>query len=183
MASVTDRIADMIRPALTEMGFDLVRVYYSGIPGAGRHHLQIMAEPFEAREMTVQDCQKISKYLAALLDVEDPIKDAYDLEVSSPGIDRPLTRPYDYDRFAGDLAKVHLKKMVDGRKRIKGRITGRDEDGKIILETSFGQLVFGFDEIDSAKIDPTEYFENPDKKAPPVMVTPEQLSKTTTKAD
>jgi ribosome maturation factor RimP len=183
MASVTDRIADMIRPALTEMGFDLVRVYYSGIPGAGRHHLQIMAEPFEARDMTVQDCQKISKYLAALLDVEDPIKDAYDLEVSSPGIDRPLTRAHDYDRFAGDLAKLHLKKMVDGRKRLKGRITGRDQDGNIILETNFGQLVFAFDDIDSAKIDPTEYFENPDKKAPPVIITQQDVAQNTTKTD
>lgn len=169
MAGTNDMIAQMIEPALNEMGFDLVRVFYSGAPGGGRNHLQIMAEPLTNREMTVQDCQKISKYIAALLDVEDPIKDAYHLEVSSPGIDRPLTRPDHYDRFAGDLVKVHLKQMQDGRKRLKGRLTGRNEEGHIVLETPFGQLVFALEEIDSAKIDPTEYFENPDKKAPPIQ--------------
>ena len=168
MAGVNDIITDMIGPALTQMGYDLVRVFYSGTPGTGRHQLQIMAEPLEPREMTVADCQKISKYVAALLDVEDPIKDAYNLEVSSPGIDRPLTREAHFDRFDGDLVKLHLKQMTDGRKRLKGRLTGRDADGKILLDTTFGQLAFAYDEIDSAKIDPTEYFENPDKKAPPI---------------
>ena len=168
MAGTNDKIAEMITPALTEMGYDLVRVFYSGAPGGGRHVLQIMAEPFAPREMSVEDCKKISKYVAALLDVEDPIKDAYHLEVSSPGIERPLTRLDHYERFAGDLIKLHLKQMQDGRKRLKGRLTGVDEAGKIIIETPFGQLSFAFDEIDSAKIDPTEYFENPDKKAPPM---------------
>ena len=168
MAAVTDRIADMIRPALSEMGYDLVRVHYSGTPGVGRHQLQIMAEPLTARDMTVEDCQKISKYVAALLDVEDPIKDAYNLEVSSPGLDRPLTRDNHFDRFKGDLVKIHLKQAVDGRKRLKGRLTGRDEQGRIIIDTSFGALAFAFEQIDSAKIDATEYFEDPDKKAPPI---------------
>ena len=172
MAGQNYIIAEMIKPALNEMGYDLVRVFYSGTPGGKRNHLQIMAEPFAPREMTVEDCQKISKYVAALLDVEDPIKDAYHLEVSSPGIDRPLTRDDHYDRFDGDLVKLHLKQMVDGRKRLKGRLNGRDSDGKIIIETQFGALAFAFDEIDSAKIDPLEYFENPDKKAPP-MVAPD----------
>jgi ribosome maturation factor RimP len=168
MAGQNHIIAEMIESALNEMGFDLVRVYYSGNPGGGRNQLQIMAEPFAHREMTVEDCKKISKYVAALLDVEDPIKDAYNLEVSSPGIDRPLTREDHYDRFDGDLVKLHLKQMVDGRKRLKGRLNGRDSDGKFIIDTQFGALAFAFDEIDSAKIDPTEYFENPDKKAPPM---------------
>ena len=170
MSGTNQKIAEMITPALNEMGYDLVRVFYSGAPGGGRHVLQIMAEPFAAREMGVEDCKKISKYVAALLDVEDPIKDAYHLEVSSPGIERPLTRLDHYERFAGDLIKLHLKQMQDGRKRLKGRLTGVDEAGNIIIETAFGQLSFRFDEIDSAKIDPTEYFENPDKKAPPMRV-------------
>ena len=173
MAGTNKMIAEMIEPALNEMGYDLVRVFYAGTPGGGRNQLQIMAEPFAAREMTVQDCQKISKYVAALLDVEDPIKDAYHLEVSSPGIDRPLTRQDHYDRFDGDLVKLHLKQMTDGRKRLKGRLNGRDSDGKIIVETQFGALAFAFEDIDSAKIDPTEYFENPEKKAPP-MAAPQQ---------
>ena len=117
MAGTNTLISEMIEPALNEMGYDLVRVLYSGAPGGGRNQLQIMAEPLTDREMTVQDCQKISKYVAALLDVEDPIKDAYNLEVSSPGIDRPLMRVDHYDRFAGDLVKVHLKQMQEGRKK------------------------------------------------------------------
>ena len=168
MAGANHIIAEMIEPALNEMGYDLVRVFYVGTPGGSRNQLQIMAEPFAARDMSVEDCKKISKYVAALLDVEDPIKDGYNLEVSSPGIDRPLTRNDHYDRFDGDLVKLHLKQMVDGRKRLKGRLKGRDADGKIIIETQFGALAFAFDEIDSAKIDPEEYFANPDKKAPPM---------------
>lgn len=174
MAGQNHIIAEMIEPALNQMGYDLVRVFYVGTPGGGRNQLQIMAEPLAPREMTVEDCQKISKYVAALLDVEDPIKDAYNLEVSSPGIDRPLTRQDHYDRFDGDLVKMHLKQMHDGRKRLKGRLNGRTDDGKIIIDTQFGPLAFAFDEIDSAKIDPTEYFENPDKKAPPISAPTDQ---------
>jgi len=106
--------------------------------------------------MTVEDCEQLSRHVAALLDVDDPISSAYTLEVSSPGIDRPLTRVEDYDRFAGELAKLTLRFMLDGRKRFNGRLGGLDEDGKIIIETSFGKFTFAFEEIDSARIDPTE---------------------------
>ena len=112
MAGVSDIIADMIGPALTQMGYDLVRVFYSGTPGTGRHQLQIMAEPLDPREMTVADCQKISKYVAALLDVEDPIKDAYNLEVTSQTDDRwaqKIKRPSDRPRCRWqDFARYHL---------------------------------------------------------------------------
>ena len=154
---VESRISQIIEGAVTDLGYHLVRVQFSGAK-SGRAQLQIMAEPVEQREMTVEDCETLSRHVAALLDVEDPIGDAYVLEVSSPGLDRPLTRIEDYERFNGELAKITLRLMLDGRRRFNGRLTGFDEAGKIILETSFGRFAFAFDEIDSARIDPAEIF-------------------------
>ena len=154
---VESRISQIIEGAVTDLGYHLVRVQFSGAK-SGRAQLQIMAEPIEQREMTVEDCETVSRHVAALLDVEDPIGDAYVLEVSSPGLDRPLTRIEDYERFNGELAKITLRLMLDGRRRFNGRLAGFDEAGKIILETSFGRFAFAFDEIDSARIDPAEIF-------------------------
>jgi ribosome maturation factor RimP len=154
---VESRVSQIIEGAVEDLGFQLVRVRFSGTKN-GRNQLQIMAEPKEDREMTVEDCETLSRHVAALLDVDDPITSAYILEVSSPGIDRPLTRIEDYDRFAGELAKLTLRFMLDGRKRFNGRLGGLDEDGKIIIDTAFGKFAFAFEEIDSARIDPTEIF-------------------------
>ena len=154
---VESRISQIIEGAVTDLGYHVVRVQFSGAK-SGRAQLQIMAEPVEQREMTVEDCETVSRHVAALLDVEDPIGDAYVLEVSSPGLDRPLTRIEDYERFNGELAKITLRLMLDGRRRFNGRLAGFDEAGKIILETSFGRFAFAFDEIDSARIDPAEIF-------------------------
>ena len=154
---VESRISQIIEGAVTDLGYHLVRVQFSGAK-SGRAQLQIMAEPVEQREMTVEDCETVSRHVAVLLDVEDPIGDAYVLEVSSPGLDRPLTRIEDYERFNGELAKITLRLMLDGRRRFNGRLAGFDEAGKIILETSFGRFAFAFDEIDSARIDPAEIF-------------------------
>jgi ribosome maturation factor RimP len=120
-----DDIAPIIEPSLTAMGYRLVRVAFLG---ARRATLQIMAERLDEAPMTVDDCTEISRSVSALLDVADPIADAYTLEVSSPGIDRPLTRPEDYDRFAGFEAKIELGQPLDGRKRFRGRLLGRDDD-------------------------------------------------------
>ena len=152
---VESRISQIIDGAVTDLGFRLVRVRYSKAKG-GRSQLQIMAEPVAGREMTVEDCETLSRHVAALLDVEDPISDAYTLEVSSPGVDRPLTRIEDYERFDGELVKITLRFMHDGRKRFNGRLGGRDKDGRVVLETSFGRFAFAFDEIETARIDPTE---------------------------
>ncbi len=149
----------LITPALSNLGFDCVRIQFIGGGGqAVRAALQIMAEPFEDREMTVEDCAAISRHLAAVLDVEDPIEQAYTLEVSSPGIDRPLTRESDFIRFSGQQVKVTLLQMQDGQKRFKGRLTGIDEAGSITIETRTGRISFGFSDIDTAKLDPTEYY-------------------------
>ena len=155
---VEAKISQIIEDAVTELGFGLVRVQFSG-GQTGRNQLQIMAEPKEDREMTVEDCQMLSRHISTLLDVDDPIAAAYVLEVSSPGIDRPLTRIEHFERFNGELAKITLRMMLDGRRRFQGRLTGLADDGKIGLETSFGRFEFAFDDIESARIDPSEIFE------------------------
>ena len=155
---VEAKISQIIEDAVTELGFGLVRVQFSG-GQTGRNQLQIMVEPNEDREMTVEDCQMLSRHISTLLDVDDPIAAAYVLEVSSPGIDRPLTRIEHFERFNGELAKITLRMMLDGRRRFQGRLTGLADDGKIGLETSFGRFEFAFDDIESARIDPSEIFE------------------------
>ena len=129
----TSRIAEIIEPSLDAMGYRVVRV---AVLGAGRMTLQIMAERRDEAAMTVEDCAEISRSVSVLLDVADPIASAYTLEVSSPGIDRPLVRPEDYDRFAGFEAKIELSQPVSGRKRFRGRLLGRAGDHvRLIAET------------------------------------------------
>jgi ribosome maturation factor RimP len=117
-------VADLAEPVLEELGFRLVRVKISGRDGGT---VQIMAER-PTGEMTVEDCATISRRLSPVLDAYDPIPSRYNLEVSSPGIDRPLVRPSDFALWAGHEAKVELKEPVDGRKRFRGRIEDVVED-------------------------------------------------------
>ena len=152
---VETNIRQIIEVAVEELGFSLVRVLYSSAKG-NRHQLQIMAEPKEDRNMTVEDCQSISRHVSALLDVEDLIANSYVLEVSSPGIDRPLTRLNDYKRFQGELAKITLRLMQNGRRRFNGRLGGLSDAGLVILDTSFGKFEFAFDDIEAGRIDPSE---------------------------
>jgi len=121
----TNQIARIIEPSLEAMGYRLVRV---ALIGAQRPTLQVMAERNDETAMTVEDCAQISRSISALLDVADPIAGAYTLEVSSPGIDRPLVRPEDYDRFVGFEARIELDEPLDGRKRFRGRLLGRAEE-------------------------------------------------------
>ena len=153
-----NKISQIIEAAVEELGFSLVRVLYSS-GQAGRNQLQIMAEPKEERDMTVEDCQMISRHVSVLLDVEDPISGSYLLEVSSPGIDRPLTRLTDYERFQGELVKITLRVMQDGRRRFNGRLGGVSDAGLIILDTTFGKFEFAFDDIEEGRIDPLEILE------------------------
>jgi len=117
-------IADLAEPVLEELGFRLVRVKVSGRDGGT---VQIMAER-PTGEMTVEDCATISRRLSPVLDAYDPMPGQYRLEVSSPGIDRPLVRPSDFALWAGHEAKVELKELVDGRKRFRGVIEGVEDD-------------------------------------------------------
>ena len=119
------RIADIIEPVLIPMGYQLVRVRLSSQNGAT---LQIMAERTDGT-MTVEDCEAISTAISPVLDVEDPIDKQYHLEVSSPGIDRPMVRKSDFSRWAGHLVKVETSVIVENRKRFRGKITGTDDEG------------------------------------------------------
>ena len=151
-----EKIAEMIEPVLAPLEFRLVRVSFAN------GTLQIMAESLdENKEMTVEDCAKISRGISAVMDVEDPIKSGYQLEVTSPGLSRPLVRPEDYARFAGELVKVSTKMLIDGRKRFNGRLTGIDDNKNISIDTASGPVSLSFDAIEGAKLDPSEWFLKP----------------------
>lgn len=115
-------VATLIEPMLADLGFRLVRVTLTGKEGKV---LQIMAERPDG-SMTIDDCETISRQVSPMLDVHDPIEGAYRLEVSSPGIDRPLVRPSDFEDWSGFEAKVELSEPVDGRRRFKGVLDGYD---------------------------------------------------------
>ena len=151
-----EKIEEMIEPVLAPLEFRLVRVSFAN------GTLQIMAEPLdENKEMTVEDCAKISRGVSAVMDVEDPIKSGYQLEVTSPGLSRPLVRPEDYARFAGELVRVSTKMLIDGRKRFNGRLTGIDDNQNVSIDTASGPVSLSFDAIEGAKLDPSEWFLKP----------------------
>jgi ribosome maturation factor RimP len=128
------RVAELIEPALSGSGFRLVRVAVSGREGKT---LQIMAERPDGT-LTIADCEAISKEISPLLDVHDPIAGSYHLEVSSPGIDRPLVRPSDFEVWSGYEAKIEVKQPIDGRKRFRGMLEGF-EGGEVRIEVDLGE--------------------------------------------
>lgn len=144
----TNGIARMIEPSLGAMGYRVVRVV---VTSGRRPTLQVMAERLDDAAMTVEDCAAISHSVSALLDVADPIAGAYTLEVSSPGIDRPLVRAEDYDRFSGYQAKIELSEPVGGRKRFRGRLLGV-ADGEIRLATDTGEARLPLGAVARAKL-------------------------------
>jgi len=144
----TNRIAQTIEPSLAAMGYHLVRVV---ITTGRRPTLQVMAERTDDRPMTIDDCAEISHSLSVLLDVADPIDGAYMLEISSPGIDRPLVRPDDYDRFSGFEARIELARPLDGRKRFRGRLLGTSQ-GNVRLAMEGGVVELPLDDVARAKL-------------------------------
>jgi len=146
------RIEELIAPSLEHAGFRVVRVR---LVGTGQCTLQIMAEPFDGGPMTVESCAELSRLVSAILDVEDPISGRYMLEVSSPGIDRPLVRPEDFDRFSGHEVKLETRQLKEGRRRYRGRLLGLvGEHVRIAAESEAGEEVFeiALDEVASAKL-------------------------------
>ena len=121
-------LASLAEPLLAELGFRLVRVMLSGLNGTT---VQIMAERPDGY-LSAADCAVISRNLSPLLDSHDPLPGSYHLEISSPGIDRPLVRPEDFELWSGYEAKIELKQAIDGRKRFRGRLEGF-EDGEVRL--------------------------------------------------
>ncbi len=140
-------MADLVAPALAGLGYELVRVRFGG----GGPVLQIMVERQDRTGMTVDHCAEASRTLSAVLDVEDPIAQAYSLEVSSPGIDRPLTRPADFERFAGFEARVELEDDIAGQRRFRGRLEGL-EGGVLRLQTDEGKAALPLAAVKSAKL-------------------------------
>ncbi len=146
--SVTDRIEEIIEPTINDLGFEVVRVHLSG---GHNPKLQVMAEPLGEQEMTVDDCASISRAVSALLDVEDPITEAYTLEVSSPGLDRPLVRLQHFERFAGYEARIEMAVAVDGQKRFRGRLSGVDGDN-VLMNVDGDEMAFPISDIHRAKL-------------------------------
>jgi ribosome maturation factor RimP len=147
------RVAMIVRPVLEGIGYRLVRVRLSGQNGPT---LQIMAERPDGT-MTVEDCETVSRALSPALDVEDPVSGAYNLEISSPGIDRPLVRKSDFAAAAGHIAKIETSVLLGDRKRFRGRIADADE-ARIVIERdqpAYGEeakIEIPFDAIADARL-------------------------------
>lgn len=143
------RIVAIITPSVGAMGYDVVR---AGLQGGRRRTLQIMVERADRAEMTVDDCASVSQAISALLDVADPIRGTYNLEVSSPGIDRPLVRLSDYDRFSGFEAKIELEQPIDGRKRLRGTLLGVGENETVTINLQGDGFSVPYSLIKAAKL-------------------------------
>ncbi len=141
-------VARLVIPILDALGYDLVRVKMSQV---GRPTLQIMAERRDGAGTTIDDCAKISRAVSTLLDVESPLPGNYMLEISSPGIDRPLVRPGDFARFAGREVKITTRDPIEGRKRFRGRLLGMSE-GSVCIAVEDGQKEIPLDNIAGAKL-------------------------------
>lgn len=148
-APIDRRLAEIVTPTIEGMGYSLVRLRFMG--GTKRNTVQIMAERQSDGGMEVEDCARLSRALSAVLDVDDPIESAYALEVSSPGIDRPLTRLDDFDRFEGWEARIETTEMIDGRKRFRGILAGVEDD-EVLLTIPEGTVGLRFDWLADAKL-------------------------------
>ncbi|MAZ04018.1 MAG: ribosome maturation factor RimP [Sneathiella sp.] len=146
--SAVDRIEALIAPPLVDMGYELVRVR---LTGSDKKVLQIMAEKADGT-MTIEGCTEVSQMVSALLDVEDPISGAYDLEVSSPGIDRPLTRLKDFERWAGFEAKVELEQVVEGQRRYRGKLLGLKDENVLLQADDGNRIELPFSDVRKAKL-------------------------------
>ncbi|MBJ7441132.1 MAG: ribosome maturation protein RimP [Sphingopyxis sp.] len=150
-----DVLTAIIAPEAEAMGLSLVRVAFFG--GESDPTLQVMAERPETRQLTIDDCADLSRRISVQLDAleeagKDPIEQAYRLEVSSPGIDRPLTRRSDFADWAGHEAKVTLKEKLNGRQRFNGLLVGIDGDVVTILDKEEVEHKLPFEAIDTAKL-------------------------------
>jgi len=147
--ALNETLDALVEPVCDEMGYDLVRLQLQG--GNTRKVLQIMAERKDRKPMTVEDCADLSRAISPVLDEKDPIEDNYTLEVSSPGIDRPLVKLDDFDRFKGFEAKVEALSLINGRKRFSGRLQGIDGND-VIISFEGDDVRIPFDRIAKAKL-------------------------------
>lgn len=143
--TLEDKIAGIISPSLAQLGYELVRVKMTG--SDGRKVLQVMLDRIDGAQVNVDDCEKASRQISATLDVEDPITDSYMLEVSSPGIDRPLTRLKDFENFKGLEAKLEVFEKIGEQRKFRGRLVGL-EGNTVLLQLN----VVNIDDTDNAEL-------------------------------
>ena len=142
-------IYDLVAPTIESMGFEVVRILMTS---AQRPTLQIMIERQDRKNLVVDDCAAVSRAVSTILDEKDPIDSEYSLEVSSPGIDRPLTKPEHFSRFAGYEAKIETSDSIDGRKRFKGKILELNQDNTIKFSMDEKEYSIPFDSVSKAKL-------------------------------
>lgn len=149
--SVQDDLSRLIRPAIEAMGYEFVGLEYLSNPKNRLVRIYIDREP---EGISVDDCADVSREVSALLDVEDPVSGHYSLEVSSPGVERPLFEPAHYRQFVGDRARVHLYAPVDGgRRKLTGTIVEADDD-QVVIEVDGEKIAVAFDDIRRANLKP-----------------------------
>ncbi len=145
LSPIEQKIADIIEPVVQNLGFSLFSVSLNS------DILQIMAENPETKNLNLSECTTLSREISTILDVEDPIAGRYRLELSSPGIDRPLRSLEDYVHYKGREAKVEIEPPIDGQKRFRGVIVGIEND-EIVLNTDQGEVAFPFQSVHKAKL-------------------------------
>jgi ribosome maturation factor RimP len=146
-----ERVASIAEPVLVGLGYRLVRVRVSGTAGCT---VQIMAERPDGT-MSIEDCEAVSRALSPVFDVTDPVEGAYRLEISSPGIDRPLVRRSDFDRYAGHAAHIEMTALIDGRKRFRGQLLGTEGDSARIRIADAGDgtdVLLPIEEMSEARL-------------------------------
>ena len=149
MTVLRERVQQMLEPVVESLGYELVLLEFSPSTKSGLLRLYIDAPG----GITIDDCERVSREVAAVLDVEDPISSGYRLEVSSPGLDRPLVKPAHFERFVNEQARIQLIAPRDGRRRFVGWIRGF-RDGAVQLETSEGMVAIPLADIDRARLVP-----------------------------
>ena len=143
-------LEDMIAPTLEDMGFEVVRVVVTG--DGGRRALQVMADRVDGCQISIDDCTTISTTLSDLFEADDPLEGSYDLEISSAGIDRPLTRPKDFTAYAGFEAKIQTRRPIDGRKRFQGVLVGLSPEHTVMITMDGEKIAVPLSEVDRAQL-------------------------------
>ena len=154
MSSLVERVEGIISPVLESMGYGVVRVMYAKVK---RGRLQVMIERLDGENISMDDCVAASREISVTLDVEDPIEDAYTLEVTSPGLDRPLVKPEHYTRFVGEKVEVHLFAPKEGRRKFQGLLTQADDKGctvRVGEKDNVQDISFAYAEITRANLVP-----------------------------
>jgi len=144
------QIGAIVEPGIRAMGYELVGVEYHG-GGKGGALLRVYID--HERGISADDCQKVSYQVSGVLDVHDPIAGHYTLEISSPGLDRPLFKAADFERYAGQLVRVRMRMPLDGQRNFKGRLRGL-QDEQVIIETDGQDVALPFEQVEQARLVP-----------------------------